>query len=35
MSIEIDSVYSASGFKQTITEAPASVTIVASDEIRL
>jgi outer membrane receptor for ferrienterochelin and colicins len=34
MSIEIDSVYSASGFKQKITEAPASVTIVTSDEIQ-
>jgi outer membrane receptor for ferrienterochelin and colicins len=34
MSIEIDSVYGASGFKQKVTEAPASVTITTSDEIQ-
>ena len=34
MSVEIDSVYGASGFKQKVTEAPASVTIVTSDEIQ-
>jgi iron complex outermembrane receptor protein len=34
MSIEIDSVYGASGFKQKVTEAPASVTIVTSEEIK-
>jgi iron complex outermembrane receptor protein len=33
MSIEIDSVYGASGFKQKVTEAPASVTIITSDDI--
>jgi outer membrane receptor for ferrienterochelin and colicins len=34
MSIEIDSVYGASGFKQKVTEAPASVTIITYDEIQ-
>ena len=34
MSIDIDSVYGASGFKQKVTEAPASVTIVTSEEIQ-
>jgi outer membrane receptor for ferrienterochelin and colicins len=34
MSIEIDSVYGASGFKQKVTEAPASVTIMTSEEIQ-
>jgi iron complex outermembrane receptor protein len=34
MSIKIDSVYGASGFKQKVTEAPASVTIISSDEIQ-
>jgi len=34
MSIEIDSVSSASGFKQKVTEAPASVTIITSEEIQ-
>lgn len=34
MSIEIDSVYGASAFKQKVTEAPASVTIITSDEIQ-
>ena len=33
MSIEVDSVYGASGFKQKVTEAPASVTIITSDDI--
>ncbi len=34
MSIKIDSVYGASGFEQKVTEAPASVTIVTSEEIQ-
>src|ERR1700687_789070 len=34
MSINMDSVYGASGFKQKVTEAPASVTIITSDEIQ-
>jgi iron complex outermembrane receptor protein len=34
MSIEIDSVYGASGFKQKVTEAPASITIITSDDIQ-
>jgi outer membrane receptor for ferrienterochelin and colicins len=34
MAIDIDSVYSASGFKQKVTEAPASVTIITSEEIQ-
>ena len=34
MSIEIDSVSSASGFKQKVTEAPASVTIISSEDIQ-
>ena len=35
MSIEIDSVYGASGFKQKVTEAPASATIITSQEIQM
>jgi iron complex outermembrane receptor protein len=34
MSIEIDSVYGASGFSQKVTEAPASVTIITSEDIQ-
>ncbi len=34
LSVHIESVYSASGFKQKVTEAPASVTIVTADEIQ-
>lgn len=34
MSIRIDSVYGASGFKQKVTEAPASVTIITSEDIQ-
>ena len=34
MAVEIDSVYGASGFKQKVTEAPASVTIITSEEIQ-
>src|SRR5580704_4477843 len=34
MSIEIDSVSSASGFKQKVTEAPASVTVITSEDIQ-
>ena len=33
MSIRIDSVYGASGFKQKVTEAPASITIITSEQI--
>jgi outer membrane receptor for ferrienterochelin and colicins len=34
MLIDVDSVYGASGFKQKVTEAPASVTIITSEEIQ-
>jgi iron complex outermembrane receptor protein len=34
MLIHVDSVYGASGFKQKVTEAPASITIITSDEIQ-
>ena len=34
MSLRIDSVYGASGFKQKVTEAPASVTIITSEQIQ-
>jgi outer membrane receptor for ferrienterochelin and colicins len=34
MLIDIDSVYGASGFKQKVTEAPASVTVITSEEIQ-
>ena len=34
MAVEVDSVYGASGFKQKVTEAPASVTIITSEEIQ-
>jgi len=34
MKIDIDSVYGASKFKQKVTEAPASVTIITSEDIR-
>ena len=34
MKIDVDSVYAASGYKQKLTEAPASVTIITSDDIR-
>jgi len=34
LKIEIDSVYGASKFKQKVTEAPASVTIITSEDIR-
>jgi len=34
MKIEIDSVYGASKFKQKVTEAPASVTIITSEDIQ-
>ena len=34
MSVRIDSVYGASGFKQKVTEAPASVTIITSEDIQ-
>ena len=34
MAVHIDSVYGASGFKQKVTEAPASVTIITSEDIQ-
>src|SRR5580658_3910829 len=34
MLIHIDSVYGASGYQQKVTEAPASITIITSDEIQ-
>jgi len=34
MSVRIDSVYGASGFKQKVTEAPASVTIITAEDIQ-
>jgi iron complex outermembrane receptor protein len=34
MAVEVDSVYGASGFKQKVTEAPASVTIISAEEIQ-
>ena len=34
MKVDIDSVFGASGYKQKVTEAPASITIVTADEIR-
>src|SRR3984893_17325777 len=34
MAVEIDSVYGASGFTQKVTEAPASITIITSEEIQ-
>jgi len=34
MKVDIDSVYGASGYKQKVTETPASVTIITSDDIR-
>jgi outer membrane receptor for ferrienterochelin and colicins len=34
MSIDVDSVYGASGFEQKVTEAPASITIITSEEIQ-
>jgi outer membrane receptor for ferrienterochelin and colicins len=34
MKIEVDSVYGASGYKQKVTEAPASVTIITADDIQ-
>lgn len=34
MKIDVDSVYGAAGYKQKLTETPASVTIITSDQIR-
>ena len=34
MKVEVDSVYGAAGYKQKLTETPASVTIITADEIR-
>jgi len=34
MKVEVDSVYGASGYKQTVNDAPASITIITADEIK-
>ena len=34
MAIQVDSVYGVSGFKQKVTEAPASITIITSEDIQ-
>ena len=34
MKVDIDSVYGASGYKQNVTDAPASITIITADEIK-
>ncbi len=34
MNVEVDSVYGASGYKQKVSDAPASITIITADEIR-
>jgi hypothetical protein len=34
MTVRIDSVYGASGFKQKATEAPAAVTIITAEDIQ-
>jgi iron complex outermembrane receptor protein len=34
MKVEVDSVYGASGYKQNVTDAPASITIITADEIK-
>src|ERR1017187_10422870 len=34
MKVDIDSVYGASGYKQKVADAPASITIITGDEIR-
>jgi outer membrane receptor for ferrienterochelin and colicins len=34
MKVEIDSVYGASGYKQKVTDTPASITIITADEIK-
>ena len=34
MKVEIDSVYGASGYKQKVSEAPASITIITAEDIR-
>ena len=34
MKVDVDSVYGASGYRQKIADAPASITIVTADEIR-
>jgi outer membrane receptor protein involved in Fe transport len=34
MKVEVDSVYGASGYKQSVNDAPASVTIITADEIK-
>lgn len=34
MNVEIDSVYGASGYKQTVNDAPASITIITAGEIK-
>jgi len=34
MTVEVDSVYGASGYKQKVSDAPASITVITADEIR-
>jgi iron complex outermembrane receptor protein len=34
MKVDVDSVYGASGYKQKVSDAPASITIITADEIR-
>jgi len=34
MKVEVDSVYGASGYKQSVNDAPASITIITADEIK-
>jgi outer membrane receptor for ferrienterochelin and colicins len=34
MKVEVDSVYGASGYKQTVNDAPASITVITADEIK-
>jgi iron complex outermembrane receptor protein len=34
MQIEVDSVYGTSGYKQKVSDAPASITVITADEIR-
>jgi iron complex outermembrane receptor protein len=34
LKVDVDSVYAASGYKQKVTEAPASITIITADDIR-
>jgi len=34
MKVEVDSVYGASGYKQSVNDAPASITVITADEIK-